>query len=45
MVEELIHRYRELEDKFLEYDKQVNELYSPKKIDPYLEYGVNESDF
>lgn len=45
MVEELIHRYRELEDKFIEYDKQVNENYKRINTDPYLEYGVSEKDF
>ena len=45
MVEELIHRYRELEDKFIEYDKQVNENYKRINTDPYLEYGVSPQDF
>lgn len=45
MIEELIHRYRELEDKFIEYDKQVNELYKPKHSDPYDFYGVSPQDF
>ena len=45
MVEELIHRYKELEDKFIEYDKEVNENYRRINTDPYLEYGVSEKDF
>ena len=45
MIEELIHRYKELEDKFADYVKEVDENYRRSNSDPYLEYGVNESDF
>lgn len=45
MIEELIHRYKELEDKFIEYDKEVNEFYKPKHSDPYDFYGVSPQDF
>jgi hypothetical protein len=45
MVEELIYRYNQLEDKFFEYVKEVDENYIEKKVDPYLEYGVSPQDF
>ena len=45
MVEELIYRYRELEDKFADYVKEVDENYRRTVSDPYLEYGVSPADF
>lgn len=45
MVEELIHRYKELEDKFTDYVKEVDENYKRSNSDPYLEYGVSPQDF
>lgn len=45
MVEELIHRYKELEDKFADYVKEVDENYRRSNSDPYLEYGVSPQDF
>jgi hypothetical protein len=45
MIEQLIDRYNQLEEKFFEYAKDVEENYVEKKVDPYLEYGVSESDF
>jgi hypothetical protein len=45
MVEELIYRYKELEDKFADYVKEVDENYKRSNSDPYLEYGVSPQDF
>lgn len=45
MIEELIHRYKELEDKFADYVKEVDENYKRSNSDPYLEYGVSPQDF
>lgn len=45
MVEELIYRYKELEDKFADYVKEVDENYKRSNSDPYLEYGVSPADF
>jgi hypothetical protein len=45
MVEELIYRYKELEDKFADYVKEVDENYRRSNSDPYLEYGVSPQDF
>lgn len=45
MVEELIYRYKELEDRFVEYDKEVNEFYKPKHSNIHDFYGVSPADF
>ncbi len=45
IIDDLETRYSALEKKHFEFEQKVQEQYEQKKIDPYLEYGVRESDF
>ena len=45
IIDDLETRYSALETKHFEFEQKVQEQYEQKKIDPYLEYGVRETDF
>ena len=45
MLENLLDQLEKVEDKFMEYTKEVDENYIQKKVDPYEFYGVSERDF
>jgi hypothetical protein len=44
-VDTLMDIISDLEDKYNELKQRIETEYEPKKFDPYLEYGVSESDF
>lgn len=45
MVSDLLCEIYHLEDKLIDYTKEVEENYTLKQSDPYSEYGVRERDF
>lgn len=45
MLEDLVCEIDSLNERYEDYKKEVEENYELKKIDPYLEYGISESDF
>ena len=44
-VRDLIDEIYTLLEKNEELETKIEEEYEPKKIDPYEEYGISESDF
>lgn len=45
MLGDLLREYENLKDEFEDYQIKINEEYELKKINPYEEYGISESDF
>lgn len=45
VFEDLISEIDRLEEKNSDMQKEIEENYEPKKIDPYEEYGISEKDF
>lgn len=44
-VTDLVAYYENLEEKFNDYTRHVENNYIEKSFDPYYEYGVSQKDF
>ena len=45
LIDELVDEVDRLEDKYKDLEHEIEEYYTPRRIDPYEEYGVNRNDF
>ena len=45
IISDLEDKYISLQEEQEEYKEKIKNEYEPKKYDPYLDYGVSESDF